>query len=377
MNKNIMDSISLIIPIQDFSITKPELFQPNAGLILKGKNHGNKILQCFFNPTNKELMEGYLPSLTLSSAIRRSGRSIALKIQASLPKVLFAENVSEVCDNDFNAIVDKLQKDLLKLGIEIKKSSIIDAQVVSVHYGKNIILTNGIATDFLLQEIAKSKISFRFDSSQTLFRGDFKNESSAIRYHTSRSEICLYNKSKEYKAGLKSEKRSVEKQIAHQNLPNSFFNNHEIFRLEVRLNQSEKIRNTLRAIGYENTPLTFRSLFNSDIAQKINSTVWLQISNAYSLLHFNFDDDNAIFKQFLQKYKPLKAMQLFAIARLLRTTSARELRNLIGKNNPTLNNLFKIIQETPPNSRFMTDTFNHISNVIARNEAITINKLEG
>lgn len=55
----------------------------------------------------------YLPRLTLIKAIRNGGFSILLKIEFSIPKLLYCNNFDEVEESDFGEICWKLQEVLL------------------------------------------------------------------------------------------------------------------------------------------------------------------------------------------------------------------------------------------------------------------------
>ena len=82
-----IDTIILLLNTDQFTITKPELFQPHAGWVLNANKKGTPSIYAKQNPTKRELKEGiYKPRLTLASCITKYNTfEPKLKIELSLP----------------------------------------------------------------------------------------------------------------------------------------------------------------------------------------------------------------------------------------------------------------------------------------------------
>ena len=61
-------------------------------------------------------------------------------ITASIPKLLYGENLSEVGEDDFEKVVKKLKAVMEKCVIYVEEEDIVKAEVREVHFSKNIIL---------------------------------------------------------------------------------------------------------------------------------------------------------------------------------------------------------------------------------------------
>lgn len=71
---------------------------------------------------------------------------------------------------DFDAITNKLHQVLHDMGIEMKLENLQHADVATIHYAKNIVLTNGATPFHFIQKIKQANIASRLDSNQTDYR---------------------------------------------------------------------------------------------------------------------------------------------------------------------------------------------------------------
>jgi len=79
---------------------------------------GRANITCKQNPTPNELKQGiYKPRLTITKRINRERNfEIPLKIEFSIPKLLYGNNFDEVTDADFPAVIQKLKTVLKDMG---------------------------------------------------------------------------------------------------------------------------------------------------------------------------------------------------------------------------------------------------------------------
>lgn len=257
-------------------------FMPMIGIaqfnppLSKIVNRDKTVESCVQNPRSHDKKMGiYKPRLTLTKRPRkkyRTGIEYSLRIEFSIPKLLFKNNFCEVSDADLNEVLYQLQQVLLDMGIETTTKNLERAQVSAIHYGKNIVLDDFELPSAYIEEISKANVSRIYDVN----RSDFRNEGHSYKFRTNNFEFTLYDKLKDLQQAKLSPKRSVEKDKFVQDglfdlLENKNENPFEVLRLEIRLNKRRLIKKELNRLGYtfELEDLTFKNLFLSDIAKKV------------------------------------------------------------------------------------------------------------
>lgn len=203
-----IDTIVLTFTSNMYRITEPDKFRPSARWI------NNPLLITSYirskqNTTKKELRRGvYKPSLTLSNCISPSGhRDIMLKVDLSLPKLLFGNNFQELQYKDFSLITKKLVEMLDAMGVHIDEDTLAQAPVAVIHYAKNIVLKDGSTPFHYIQKIKESNISVVLDTNQT----DYRNDGLSYKWHCNSYEVVFYDKIKELEKTKQSSKRTIEK----------------------------------------------------------------------------------------------------------------------------------------------------------------------
>jgi hypothetical protein len=193
-----------------FSPSTRGLTDPTTGYYLGGRSN----ISCKQNPTPNELKMGiYKPRLTVTKRINREGNfEIPLKIEFSIPKLIYGNNFDELTDKDFPAVIQKLKAVLKEMGVRVFEHFLINAPVSSVHYSKNIALTDYTTPYTYLEQLTKLNINKRLDTNRT----DFRNEGHSFKYRANSFEIVFYDKIKDLQQAKISEKRAEEKDNALQ-----------------------------------------------------------------------------------------------------------------------------------------------------------------
>lgn len=113
-----IDTIVLTLGSSMYRITEPDKFSPSARWIENPLMITSDI-RSKQNVTKNELRRGaYKPHLTLSNCKSYNGlRDIILKIELSLPKLLFGNNFQELQYKDFSLITKKLVEKLERMGV--------------------------------------------------------------------------------------------------------------------------------------------------------------------------------------------------------------------------------------------------------------------
>lgn len=316
-----------------YAITDPDKFEPSARWAMTENFGGRGYITSRQNPTKKELRNGiYKPRLTLTRRINHTGRNEAtMKIELSLPKLLFGNNFDELCDSDFEAVAKKLQQRLKEMGVLVFYPVLIDAPVSAIHYSKNIILTDGTTPNYHITKIKEANISLALDTNQS----DFRNEGHSFKYHANSYEVAFYDKIKDIETAKKSEKRAIEKDNTMQlrlfeNRRKAF----EVLRMEIRLNKRQKIRQILKKVGYE-YEIVFQHLFSSMLSQAVLLYYLDDLeSRRPVIIDYQTSSPKALLADLIinnPTLGPVKTLQLFGLKLAVDSIGIRGLRAMLKK----------------------------------------------
>ncbi len=288
------------------------------------------------NPTKTELQNGiYKPRLTLTNRFNTSGqRGLTLAIEFSAPKLLFGNNFDELMDSNFPAVIDKLETVLKTMGIRVFHELMLAAPVSAIHYSKNIPLTDGTTPHYLINKIKEANISLALDVNQT----DYRNDGHSYKWHANSYEVAFYDKIKDLEVAKKSDKRAIEKDNLLQ--LNLFEDLHkkrlEVFRMEVRLNSRQKIKQLFSSLDIE-ANLTFQNLFATSISQKILRHYISELERQRpQILDYQVTSSKALLVDIIinnPKLGTLKTLQLFGLKQAFESATLRELRTMFNKYN--------------------------------------------
>jgi hypothetical protein len=336
-----IDTVILILRKNQYRITHPEKFTPNARLILDTNAPGISAKQ---NPTKKELSAGiYKPHLTLSNRITANGSfEPLLKIELSLPKLFLGNNFDELKNKDFLLLTQKMVAILQKMGIETTEKEIAQAPLSGIHYSKNIALTDGSTPYHYINKIKEANVKLSLDVNQT----DYRNDGHSYKWHCNSYEVVFYDKIRDLEKAQLSSKRALERDSALQlNFLDRFATRRklEFLRMEVRLNKRKKINQLFKSLNIKSN-LTFKSLFKSSISKKILLHYLDEIESKRSIL-IDYKPDPLRLGSEGQADKSLlaaliinnphlsthKILQLFGLKKALDVCNARELRGMFAK----------------------------------------------
>ncbi len=332
--QGMIDTVVFTLSKSMYQIIQPDKFQPSALVLLS--SHSTTI-QAKQNPKRKELLKGeYKPHLTLQKRINTQGLfDLMLKVELSLPKLLFGNNVDELSYKDFLAIVKKLVIVLREMGLETTADALAQAPISSIHYAKNIPLTDGSTPYHFINKIKEANVKISLDTNQT----DYRNDGHSYKWHCNSYEVVFYDKIYDMEKAKKSSKRTIDKDSAlHYSLLPLIRQRKkfEILRMEVRLNKRQKIKQLFMKLGIK-TDLTFKKLFKPAVAKKILLHYLDEIeSKRPPLLDYKPVNDKALLADLIfnnPELSPAKILQLFGLKQALNSMSPRELRMMFAKDN--------------------------------------------
>jgi hypothetical protein len=331
-----IDTIVLTLPQESFSIIDPDKFTPSAQWITNNAYTLRGIISKQ-NPTKKELASGiYKPRLSLlRHPTSLSTPKTLLKIELSLPKLLFGNNFEELTQKQFPDLVNKLCSTLHTMGVTTTIEDLTQAAVWGIHFSKNIPLTDGSIPYHYISKIEQANIKLSLDINQT----DYRNKGHSYKWHSNAYEIVFYDKIRDLEQAKKSDKRSMEKDNAIQlHLYNELHgkNKFEVLRMEARLNNRRKIQQLLDKLNIK-AQLTFKGLFKTTTARKVLLHYLDEIEHARpALLDFKVNNAKSLLVALIfnnPTLSPRKILQLYGLKLALDQISIRELRTMFGAYN--------------------------------------------
>lgn len=196
-----IDTIVLTLPEGQFRILDYDKFTPSARGFFEPpfyKLGKSGMIRCIQNPTTGDKRCGrYRPRLTLTKRMMGGRPSVSLRIECSIPKLLYGNNFAEITHEDQLQIRtgDRtfFDNQLAKtMGLFFAHSS--ENSVLSIiHYSKNIILPKHITSSMIISELGKLNLTKRLDLNKT----DYRNEGHAVRFHANSYEVVFYDKIKD------------------------------------------------------------------------------------------------------------------------------------------------------------------------------------
>ena len=330
-----LDTIVLTLNQTEFEITDMQKFSPSAQGLYAPPYYalgarGN--FSCYQNPTKTELKTGnYKPRLTLTKRKSHAGYAITLRCEFSAPKLLYGNNFTELLDTDFTKLLDRLQRLLAAMGVQVRKDTLKYANISAIHYSKNIPLTDYTSCALILGELGKINLNQRLDLAKT----DYRNGGHAIRYHANSYELAFYDKIKDMQQANISEKRSLERDNAMQKdlfAQITTIKPLEVLRMELRLGNRTKIKSLLKTANIDST-LNFESLFSKRIAQTLLLHFWCIISKdipTLALSQFKPEDTyHALLTETEGMAKPAKLLQQIGALAVIQNVGMRGLQSLV------------------------------------------------
>lgn len=335
------------------------------------------IFSGILNPTKEMRASGkYYPRITFIKRPMRGGVQQQISIECSLPKLLKGNNFEEVCDVDFDNIVEALKRALWGMGVKWQFSSTIANYKVSrVDYSKNIVFNDGMTVSQILRLINNAQISGSMDASSS----EFRNGGQILHLHTNARDIVFYDKIADLKQSRRSEKRAIENDNKCQLELLDYLQkkrNLAVLRFEIRLNSAREIRNNLKKIGLDDGDLSFKRLFSSDISRSILTHWWGEIYDKIPKALLDRDTPENFYIGILQdpRATPLRVLATLGVYHQARIPcyDERFMRELFDKRfKPgSWNRARRLLleSEAPKNLRHLI----YIGNTIKRMEAIKI-----
>ena len=281
------------------------------------------------NPTKKDIEKWhYMPRLT---GYKRKGldKSKNVRIEFSIPKLLYFNNLDEITNDDFSLVIDALKERLRAMRMVISKETLENASISAVHFSKNIKLDDGYTASYIISELSKIDISRCLDLTQTRYI----NGGESLYAHSTSHQFVIYDKIADLKKGTK---RAIDKeQTKYQKSLSAHINNkkNEVLRFEIRLSNKQKMNKLFEELGYKRSP-SFKEVFDEELSKKVIISYWEKLIRARNigLYSLSLTTKDLLRTMFLKDMKPKQAIYLVGLLTLSKDEGGmKTLRNIISK----------------------------------------------
>ncbi|AKM78523.1 TPA: hypothetical protein DDZ49_01635 [Candidatus Wolfebacteria bacterium] len=306
------------------------------------------------NPSKTEKETGqYFPRLT--GYKRRFAQDANVRIELSVPKLLYRNNLDELEEKDFPRVIEILLRRLETMGVVVDKSVLENASVSSVHFSKNILLQDGYTANHLISEMNKVNLKKNFDFAKTRFM----NDGQSLYAHTTSHQLVIYDKiadmGKDAKRAMDKDQTSRQKSLFAELSKAS--EQLEIIRFEIRLNHKQKMNKLLENLGYEKNPV-FRQVFNTKMSKTVVAHYWEKLIKERNLGIFSISLSikDVLRTLFLadKTLKPKQAIYLLGLFMLAKDEGGlRQLRTIVSKRSRD-RTWYRIAQDMQQASKLIT-----------------------
>lgn len=255
-----LDTIAVYLAAPNFDVTAPSSFASKRYFPDGGWQRSQ-------NSTAKERAANVKkPAVTWSGG--RPGRpEDALRIEVSLPKLVFGNNLSELAEGDARVVLRLLSKAVAEMGVDVTEEALWHSKVSLLHVGKNVRLSPGMTCCSALWELSSVPQRATMDQTQS----EFRNGGAAYKLHANQREITFYDKLLDIRRAMKSPKRAEDPLSGKLGIPGEMDSGSAgaVLRMECRFSKREGVKDALRRIGEANPDPRFSDVFREDVAMGI------------------------------------------------------------------------------------------------------------
>lgn len=238
----------------------------------------------------------YLPSVRLRERYQLRSISQYLYIDFSAPKLLQGNNLEEITTTDIPTIYQKLYKITDRMGVEVNREQMECANVVKIHFGKNIVLPYSIFPSMIINRIHGNDWSGIFNALQR----DYSNDGTSLRVGNNSREVILYDKIRELSFDRNSKELfTILKALKIQ-----------VLRMEVRFKTERVIR---RETGLLKGKLTLQKLTFHKIVEKVLSEYWSLLTNNTNYQDFETTELEKVYANLLMQNPKLSLKDVNSI----------------------------------------------------------------
>jgi hypothetical protein len=323
-----LDTVILIVKDSYYKINKLDLFSPNAENLYKYGFVGKSFVNNF---KNKGI---YYPRLTITPRKKDKtfGVTKDLKIEFSVTKLAYGNNLQELSIFDEKYVYQNLNYRLLEMGIELF-SGPANFEVSGFDTSKNIFLSKGYFSFQIIQELNKCTLDRRLDLDNKEYR---ESTGTTLQFYSKAHSFVIYDKladlNKPNKRATDKDQNHLQKDLFHEYKDNQ---KQEIIRFEVRLRNKVKMKQVLATFGYKADTLYFKDLFHELLWKKILNYYWQGlIVDKNKFLFSKINKTDLLIDRLILNNPEIKAgelLKLIGINTLAKEKGSSELRKIYEK----------------------------------------------
>lgn len=284
-----------------------------------------------WNKADKTKPQGYFPHVEIWNYNLKYCSTYALYVRFSIPKLLYGNNLFEVQDQQFNEACTVLRDKLATMGVTVSLVAIQQAEVLQVHYGKNI-ACYGVPVSLILKRLATAKLPVgRMDVQKVSYRN-----SDQVTFHSKIREVCFYDKYQELLQDVCARKK-LTWLFSRPDLKN-------LLRMEVRLNKKEAFKQLFGG----RTNLTFAEVFKKSIAQSVVIQYWKSIYKSCQTVDFDAPEyvlEMLSSQQHLSLEVCLRTVALNALVCSVGYANARQMLLRHSQKSVQITNWFRVLEK--------------------------------
>ena len=326
--------------ILDFSSFLPELEKREFKDLSDNEKRSNgPYLRKYILQVKKQ--KEYTPRVEIFETITKDRKNLCyiLKIEFSIPKLLYWNSLQEVGENDGEKVFYAIKSALANVNILVGLETIKNSSVTSIHVCKNILLPPEIKMREIIDELAKIDINRSFDISNK----QCKEGSRILNLYSGTTDWSFYDKISD---SLRPKNKRTDKNKINQE--RLFIQLHklqklEVFRYEYRLKKNQTVKREINKIlkrDYKTT-VCLKDLFLKDLIKTILINSWQIILNRpeNQLLFSTTNNDLKLFIHIFSRAKEQNhrshsmnnAFIAYGIARIIKDHGIKETRGVISE----------------------------------------------
>lgn len=218
--------------------------------------------------------EEYVPRVEVFESLTEDRKSIyyILKIEFSVPKLLYWNSLQEVRDTDKSRVFSALQLALKSVSIEVELDTIAKASVTAVHACKNVPLPKTMHMREIINDLGKMDLGKAYDISDK----QYKIGARVLNIHSGTIDWSIYDKISDC---LRPKNKRTDKGHIDQEraiIEQYHLEKREVFRYEYRIKKNQTVRreiNTLLGRPYI-VPVVFSDLFTPSLMKSLVLNSW-------------------------------------------------------------------------------------------------------
>jgi len=283
--------------------------------------------------------DDYLPKVEIFENLTEDRKDIryVMKIEFSVPKLLYGNSVLEVVEKDKDRVLIELKAALAKVNIIVETEHLTKATLTAVHLCKNVPLPRTIKMREILNDLERIDINKVYDVTGK----KFKNGGRVLNIYSGTIEHVFYDKIED---SIRPKNKRSDK--AHIDLERDFTEKHnlrdrEIFRYEYRIKKGQTVKREINA-ALEREPekaVLFKDIFTKGLLKKLTVTSWRGIIERpeNQLALFRITDKLSLFMHVLAEaerkgtgaHSLNTALTSYGLAVVIQDHGAKEVRKAI------------------------------------------------